>query len=169
MKQHLSTQWMAAVDQRQLFKIYVPQAEVVEKGKVMVKKIFICSPFAAVAEDQEAKKAETLKNIHLAQIASLYAVMEGATPYAPHLYFPQFLDDADQESRELGQMLGLLWLKECDELWVIGRRISEGMKKEIQMAEKLGIPVKRYVLKRSREERIMDALYFPDIAFREMV
>ena len=136
---------------------------------VMDKKVFICSPFAAVAEDQEAKRTETLKNIHMAQIASFYAVLEGATPYAPHLYFPQFLDDNDPESRELGQMFGLLWLRECDELWIIGRRISEGMKKEIQMAEKLGIPVKHYVLKRSREERIMDAICFPDIAFREMV
>ena len=134
----------------------------------MDKKVFICSPFAATAKDKEEKKKETIHNIRTAQAASLYAVMEGAIPYTPHLYFPQFLDDDDQDCRELGQMLGLMWLQECDELWVIGRRISDGMKKEIEMAKKLDIPVRYYVTKRTREERILDAIHFPDIAFREM-
>ena len=88
--------------------------------------------------------------------------------YTPHLYFPQFLDDDDQDCRELGQLLGLMWLQDCDELWVIGRRISDGMKKEIEMAKKLDIPVRYYMPKRTREERILDAIHFPDIAFREM-
>lgn len=134
----------------------------------MDKKVFICSPFAATAKDKEKKRKETIHNIHTAQVASLYAVMEGAIPYTPHLYFPQFLDDEDPESRELGQLLGLMWLKDCDELWVIGRRISEGMKKEIEMAKKLDISIRHYVFKRTTEERILDAIHFPDTSFREM-
>lgn len=134
----------------------------------MDKKVFICSPFAAIAKDKDEKQKETINNIHTAQVASLYAVMEGAIPYTPHLYFPQFLDDEAPESRELGQLLGLMWLKDCDELWVIGRQISEGMKKEIEMAKKLDISIRHYVFKRTTEERILDAIHFPDIAFREM-
>ena len=134
----------------------------------MDKKVFICSPFAATAKDKEEKKKEIVRNIQTARAASLYAVLEGAIPYTPHLYFPQFLDDDEQDRRELGQILGLMWLQECDELWVIGRRISDGMKKEIEMAKKLDIPVRYYVTKRTREERILDAIHFPDTAFREM-
>ena len=134
----------------------------------MDKKVFICSPFAATAKDKEEKRKETIRNIQTARAASLYAVTEGVIPYTPHLYFPQFLCDDDQDCRELGQMLGLMWLQECDELWVIGRRISDGMKKEIEMAKKLDIPVRYYMPKRTREERILDAIHFPDIAFREM-
>lgn len=134
----------------------------------MDKKVFICSPFASTAKDKDEKRKEVIDNIKNAQAASLYAVLEGDIPYTPHLYFPQFLDDNDQDCRELGQLLGLMWLKECDELWVIGRHISEGMKKEIEMAKKLDIPVRHYVFKRTREERILDAIQFPDIAFREM-
>lgn len=134
----------------------------------MDKKVFICSPFAATAKDKDEKKKETIRNIQMARAASLYAVTEGVTPYTPHLYFPQFLDDDEPECRELGQLLGMMWLQECDELWVIGRRISDGMKNEIEMAKKLDIPVRYYVTKRTREERILDAIQFPDIAFREM-
>ena len=36
------------------------------------------------------------------------------------------------------------------------------------MAKKLDIPVRYFVAKRTREERFLDALMFPDIAFREM-
>ena len=134
----------------------------------MDKKVFICSPFVATAKDKDEKKKETICNIQMARAASLYAVMEGAIPYTPHLYFPQFLDDDEPECRELGRLLGLMWLQECDELWVIGRRISDGMKKEIEMAKKIDIPVQYYVTRRTREERILDAIHFPDIAFREM-
>ena len=134
----------------------------------MDKKVFICSPFAATTKDKEEKRKETIDNIQTARAASLYAVMEGVIPYTPHLYFPQFLDDDEPECRELGQLLGLMWLQECDELWVIGKRISEGMNQEIQMAKKLDIPVRHYVFKRTCEERILDAIHFPDIAFREM-
>ena len=45
---------------------------------------------------------------------------------------------------------------------------ADGMKKEIEMAKKLDIPVRYFVAKRTREERFLDALMFPDIAFREM-
>ena len=124
-----------------------------------MKKIYVCSPYAG----------DTETNVRNARKYCEYVVRKcGAIPIAPHLFFPQFLDDDDPDRRELGQLLGMLWLEECDELWVIGRHISDGMKKEIEMAKKLDIPVRYFVAKRTREERFLDALMFPDIAFREM-
>ena len=64
--------------------------------------------------------------------------------------------------------MGLTWLEQCDELWVIGRRISEGMKREIARAEELGIPVAYFVRRRTPEERLLDAIFHPGFEFREV-
>lgn len=132
------------------------------------RKIFICSPYAPKAGTKEEREKELKRNMLVAQAACMYAMTECAVPCAPHLYFPQFLNDEDPIQREYGQGLGLEWLEDCDELWVIGREITEGMKKEIEKAEKMDIPVRHYVNKRNRDERILDAIFYPDIDFREM-
>lgn len=63
-------------------------------------------------------------------------------PLAPHIIFPQFLDDEKKSERKAGMDMGLQLLELCDELWVFGPRISEGMKAEIELARKLGKPTK---------------------------
>ena len=64
---------------------------------------------------------------------------------APHIYFTQFLNDEKQEERIIGMNMGLIWLKECDEIWVFCQNgISSGMKAEIEYAEKIKIPI-RYI------------------------
>lgn len=124
------------------------------------------------AEDSKAVDRERLdeikENISIAQLACTYALTEHAIPMAPQLYFTQFLEDDDPDQREVGMNLGLLWLKRCDELWVIGRRVSKGMKKEIEKAKEWGIPIRHYVFERTPQERLLDALRHPDIDFREM-
>lgn len=70
------------------------------------------------------------------------AQCRGYSPMAPHLYFPQFLNDGDPEERETGIEMGLKWLDGCDELWVVGDRISSGMAAEIARASEAGIPIK---------------------------
>ena len=79
-------------------------------------------------------------------------------PLAPHLYFPQFLNDADPEDREEGIRYGLKWLVDCDEIWIIERRITEGMKREIGVARKRGMREKHFVISLRPEERIMNDL-----------
>ena len=132
------------------------------------KKVFICSPFAPRGETREEMQKDMDRNIRIAQKVCRYAALEGNVPYAPHLFFTQFLNDGDRLEREYGQVMGLAWLKQCSELRVIGRRISPGMKREIEKAQEWGIPVKRYVFKRSPEERLIDALFEPDTEFIEM-
>ena len=104
-----------------------------------MKKVFICSPYRS--------KDNKEKNIVTAQKACKAALKKGYLPYAPHLYFPQFLSDSDPQQRELGIMFGLSWLADCDELWVIGDIITEGMQREINSAEELGVPVISLLLK----------------------
>ena len=65
--------------------------------------------------------------------------------------------------------MGLSWLARCDELWVIGRRVSEGMEREIAKAKEWNMPIKHFVFKRSPEERLLDAILNPDIDYQEMV
>ena len=70
--------------------------------------------------------------------------MMGVSPIVPHLLFPQFLKEEDLEERDLGIRLGLVQLAMCDELWVFGKEISQGMSKEISFAEERGIPIKYF-------------------------
>ena len=66
----------------------------------------------------------------------------GVLPIAPHIYFTQFLDDDVPSERELGINAGIELLKDCDDLWYFGDRITPGMVKEINTAKTLGINVK---------------------------
>ncbi len=68
---------------------------------------------------------------------------QGHTPIAPYLLsFPQ-ADGGVIENRELGVWANLTSFERgyVDELWLYGDSISEGMKIEVALAKKLGIPV----------------------------
>jgi hypothetical protein len=94
--------------------------------------VFVCSPYRG---DVEA-------NIAFAKRCCLEVIKAGKTPFAPHLYFTQFLDDNIPEERERGINCGLEVLSLCSEIWVFGDKITEGMQAEIDDAEQHGIVVK---------------------------
>ncbi len=52
------------------------------------------------------------------------------------------LDDGSVEERQRGIDMGNRVLARCDELWLCGDRISSGMAKELELAERLGLPVR---------------------------
>jgi hypothetical protein len=54
------------------------------------------------------------------------------------------MDDGDKEQRELGIHFALVLLGKCDELWVFGERISEGMTREIAKAKRRGMPIRYF-------------------------
>ena len=85
-----------------------------------MKKVYICSPL----------KGDIENNIKRANEYCSQAIQQGYDPYAPHNYYPRFLDDTNIEERKIGMMLGMRWLENCDEIWVYGTP-SEGMKAEI--------------------------------------
>lgn len=96
--------------------------------------VFVSSPFAGDIE----------KNTENARKFCKYAVAMGAIPFAPHLLYPQILDDSIKAERILGISFGLEILKRCDEIWVFGNRISRGMEIEIKAAKSLRIQIRYF-------------------------
>ena len=86
--------------------------------------VYICSPYAGDIEN----------NTTAARRYSRFAVETGYIPIAPHLLFPQFLDDGNAKERELGLFFGNAIMSKCSEVWVFGERISEGMAAAIKRA-----------------------------------
>lgn len=87
--------------------------------------VYICSPYAGDIE----------KNVKAARVYSRFAVDKGFIPVAPHLLFPQFMDDTDPKERELGLFFGNALMSKCAEVWVFGSTISAGMEAEIRRAK----------------------------------
>jgi hypothetical protein len=99
-------------------------------------KVYICSPYRGASESEVSDNvARALKHCRL-------AVSKGYIPVCPHVYLTRFLDDNVPSERELGLQIGLEMLTECAELWVFGNRVSQGMRAEIDTANRLGITVK---------------------------
>lgn len=87
--------------------------------------VYICSPYAGDVEG----------NTQAARRYSRFAVEKGYIPIAPHLLFPQFLNDSDPKERQLGLFFGNALMSKCSEVWVFGSRISAGMESEIDRAK----------------------------------
>jgi len=69
-------------------------------------------------------------------------VERGCAPFAPHLLYTRFLDDAKTSEREAGITCGLTFMETCDEVWVFtGDGISDGMRREVDQARRLDKPV----------------------------
>lgn len=96
-----------------------------------MKFVYVCSPLRGDIET----------NIRRAHGYCRFVIQRGALPLAPHAIFTAFLDDTIPQERQLGMALGIELLKRSDELWVFGKRISEGMRAEIEVATAQNIPV----------------------------
>lgn len=94
--------------------------------------VYICSPYRGDIEE----------NVKRARRYSRFAVDKGYIPIAPHLLLPQYMKE--ETERDLAIFMDLVILTKCEELWVFGDRITEGMKLEIERANKKGITV-RYI------------------------
>ena len=99
-----------------------------------MEKVFICSPYRG---DIEA-------NLKVAREMGRLAAMCHCVPIIPHLVFPQFLKDNEPKERILGIRLGCELLKDCDELWIVGNKVTDGMRFEIEAAKKLKKPIRCY-------------------------
>jgi len=109
--------------------------------KMKPKFVFICSKY----------KGNIKENTERAKKFSREVLDQGHIPFTPHIYFPlffdypQFLDESKEEKRNESINAGLEWMKLCDEVWVYDNPASEGMKKELEFARKLG---KKVVMKK---------------------
>lgn len=98
---------------------------------IWMKLVYIASPLRGDYE----------KNIRQASEYCKKACSLGVLAFAPHLYFTQFYNDTIPEEREIGLDMGLAMLEKCEELWVMGTYVSQGMRGEITHAQNLGIPI----------------------------
>jgi len=96
--------------------------------------VYICSPLRGDVEGNIKKAVEY----------SRFAYTKGKVPLAPHVIFTTFLDDTNENERKAGIKMGLKLLDVCDELWVFGDRVSEGMVAEIEKAKKLGLKIRKF-------------------------
>ena len=72
--------------------------------------VYICSPFSG----------DTETNLENTRRYSRFAVEQGYLPIAPHLMFPQFLDDSVPAERDLAMRMNIILLTKCAELWAFG-------------------------------------------------
>lgn len=89
--------------------------------------IYVCSPYAG----------DVLKNTKKARDYCRYVLKKGGLPLAPHLLFPQFMED-----RELALYLDTILVRHSVELWAFGGKITEGMKTEMDYAKKKSKPIR---------------------------
>lgn len=94
--------------------------------------VYICSPLSGEVERNQAEARRYCR----------YAVENGAIPLAPHLYFPQFMNDAAPAERNLALFMDIVLLSKCAELWVFGETVSKGMSIEIEKAKRKGQPIR---------------------------
>ena len=88
--------------------------------------VYICSPYSG---DIEGNAERTKKFCR-------FAYEHGQIPLAPHLMFPQFLSDSDQEERSKALFMDVVLMGKCSEVWVLGDTISAGMGIEIEKAKR---------------------------------
>lgn len=91
-----------------------------------MRKIFICSPYRGNIEE----------NMKKAKFYGKIVIGTGRIPVIPHLYFPTFLDENNPNERMTGIEMGLELMDSCDEVYVFGFDITEGMKFELDHARK---------------------------------
>ena len=96
--------------------------------------VYICSPYSGNIDF----------NVTNARIYCKYAVDNKCIPIAPHLLFPQFMIDEEPTDRELAMFMNMVLLSKCEEIWVFGNTISQGMGQEIAKAEKRRMKIRYF-------------------------
>lgn len=113
-----------------------------EKKKAAFKPlVYICSPFSGDMENNIKKAREFCK----------FVITRNCIPLAPHLLFPQFMDDENPKERGLAMFMNMVLLSKCCEVWVLGNVISNGMKAEIDKAKRKKMTI-RYFTEDLKEE-----------------
>ena len=82
------------------------------------------------------------ENLEYARRCMSHSIGMGESPFLSHLLYTQVLDDKRSEEREMGMFLARSWYDVADMCAVYtDKGVSEGMKKGIEYARYVGIPV----------------------------
>ena len=97
--------------------------------------VYICSPY----------RGNEIKNIENARRYCRFAIDNKAIPMAPHLLYPQFMDDSNPQERYLAiHTINYVLVGKCQEMWIFGDYISEGMAREIALAERRRMKIRYF-------------------------
>ena len=110
----------------------IEKEEKAEQKSAYLPLVYVCSPFAGDVESNTKNARDFCR----------FALNKGNIPFAPHLLFPQFMNDNNPSEREQAMHFNYVMLGKCDELWVLGDVISKGMSIEIAVAEKRKMSIK---------------------------
>ena len=96
-----------------------------EKDKAFKPLVYICAPYSG---DKE-------RNIKKAVFYAEVAYKKGAIPVTPHFLFP-FINDEDIKQRKDALFMDSILLGKCQEVWVFGDKITDGMATELEIAKR---------------------------------
>lgn len=96
-----------------------------EKRQAFKPLVYICAPY----------RGNINKNIKDAIRYAKFTYEQGNVPITPHLFFP-FLDESKENHRQDALTMDLILLGKCQEVWVFGKRITEGMAKELEVSKR---------------------------------
>lgn len=106
------------------------------------KVVYVCAPYRPLSMDPEQAAAELKENIRNTRMACTLVSIMNEMPVSSSLMYPQFLNDDDPIDRKKGIDYGICLLESSDELWIVGDRITAGMRQEIDAAKELQIPIR---------------------------
>ena len=82
------------------------------------------------------------ENLEYARRCMSHSIGMGESPFPSHLLYTQVLDDNRPDERETGMFLARSWYDVADMCAVyVDKGVSEGMKKGIEYARYVGLPV----------------------------
>ena len=91
-----------------------------------MEKVYVCSPCRA--DTKEAVKRNMEDALYYVE---LLQATKHVKAYAPHAYLPPMLDDNDEVDRDLANKICIDILRECSAIYVFGKVLSEGMRREV--------------------------------------
>ena len=94
--------------------------------------VYVASPFAG---DEAGNTENAIRYCR-------FAVDSGAIPLAPHIFLPRFMSETTE--RDKAMFMNMVFLGKCEQLWVFGDRITDGMAAEIAKAEKRRMPIRYF-------------------------
>lgn len=94
--------------------------------------VYVASAFAGDVE----------RNLMNARQYCRFAAERDAVSLTPHLLLPQFM--SEETERNAAMAMNRVILERCDELWLFGDEITDGMAQEFVWAKQRGMPIRYF-------------------------
>lgn len=116
-----------------------------QRRHTVMPKVIVESPFAG-PDEQTIKR-----NMQYAREACNHCVIRGENPFASHIFYTQFLDDADPLQRAIGIEMGFARWDDAEKIvFYLDYGLSPGMQKALARAFAMGLPIERRFIRQER-------------------